>query len=162
MLSSNGTEYRLSIGDDGIPIIKNISGTTVWTGTSGGTGGDSGGDSGGDTDATWTSGVAYTLVPIAGGYISKTNGEVISDATWAYTDYMPCAGATRMTYDNNKYSSGYNAFYDINKTFISNFSMSTNAGLALEITVPENAAYFRISSNGENAVSRLTVIPYES
>ena len=155
MLSPNGTEYRLSIGDDGIPIIKNISGTTVWTGTSGGTGGDSGGD-----DATWTSGVAYTLVPIAGGYISKTNGEVISDATWAYTDYMPCAGATRMTYNNNNYSSGYNAFYDINKTFISNFSMSTNAGSTLEITVPENAAYFRISSNSEEAVSRLTVIPY--
>lgn len=161
MLSPNGTEYRLSIGDDGIPIIKNISGTTVWTGTSGGTGGDSGGDSGGD-DAAWTSGVAYTLVPIAGGYISKTNGEVISDATWAYTDYMPCAGATRMTYNNNKYSSGYNAFYDINKTFISTFSMPTNSGLALEITVPENAAYFRISSNSENAVSNLTVIPYES
>lgn len=161
MLSSNGTEYRLSIGDDGIPIIKNKSGTTVWSGTSGGTGGDSGGDSGGD-DAAWTSGVAYTLVPIAGGYISYTNGEVLSDATWAYTDYMPCAGAAKMTYTNNNYRSRYNAFYDTNKTFISSFEMSATGSLKMEITVPESAAYFRISSHNEATIANLPIIPYES
>ena len=78
MLSQNGTEYRLSIGDDGVPVIKNANGATVWSGTSGGSSGGGDDPGGGGTDTTWTSGVPYTLTIIADEYIIQSeNNEIV-------------------------------------------------------------------------------------
>lgn len=160
MLSPNGTEYRLSIGDDGVPVIKNANGATVWSGTSGGSsGGDTGG---GGTDTTWTSGVPYTLTIIADEYINKTSGAFETYAGWSRTDYTPCAGAARIIHTGNKYSSGYCAWYDINKNFISSFSISlSTTGNPQEIEVPADAAFFAMSTTSES-MNALTVTPYET
>lgn len=165
MLSPNGTEYRLSIGDDGVPVIKNANGVTVWSGTSGGSsGGDTGGDDagGGGTDTTWTSGVQYTLTIIADEYVNKTSGAFETYAGWSRTDYTPCAGAARIIHTGNKYSSGYCAWYDINKNFISSFSIGlSTAGNPQEIEVPADAAFFAMSTTTES-MNALTVTPYET
>ena len=163
MLSQNGTEYRLYIGDDGVPVIKNANGVTAWSGTSGGSsGGDTGGDDtgGGGTDTTWTSGVPYTLTIIADEYVNKTNGAFEAYAGWSRTDYTPCAGAARIVYVGNTYSSGYCAWYDINKNFISNFFISISAAdTPAEIEVPADAAFFAMSTTSE-AMNAMTVTPY--
>ena len=162
MLSPNGTEYRLSIGDDGVPVIKNVNGATVWSGTSGGSsGGDTGGDDtgGGGTGTTWNSGVPYTLTIIADEYVNKTNGAFEVYTGWSRTDYTPCAGAARITVTGVTYSGNYNAFYDVNKAFISAFGLDSN--ITSEITVPDNAAFFIISSSS-TSVANTVVTPYET
>ena len=155
MLSQNGTEYRISIGDDGVPVIKNANGATVWSGTSGGSSG------GGGTDTTWTSGVPYTLTIIADEYVNKTSGAFETFAGWSRTDYTPCAGAARITHTENAYSSGYCAWYDINKNFISNFVISVSTAPLKEIEVPANAAFFAMSTKSES-MNAMTVTPYET
>lgn len=173
MLSPNGTEYRLSVGNDGIPVIKNASRATVWSGTSGGSsGGDTGGgeDTGGDntggdntggggTDVGWTSGVPYTLTIIADEYIDKSNGKIVPYTSWSRTDYTPCAGVARLTVTGVTYSGDYNAFYDVNKVFISAFSLASSG--TAEITVPDNAAFFIISASSAS-VANTVVTPYET
>lgn len=164
MLSQNGTEYRFSIGDDGVPVIKNVNGATVWSGTSGGSsGGSTGGDDtgGSGTDTTWTSGVPYTLTIIADEYINKTNGAFETYAGWSRTDYTPCAGVARIAHTNNRYSSGYCAWYDINKKFISKFFMATSSSTPVEIEVPADAAFFAISAPNKQ-MNAITITPYET
>lgn len=165
MLSPNGTEYRLSIGDDGVPVIKNANGATVWSGTSGGSsGGDTSGDDagGGGTGTTWTSGVPYTLTIIADEYVDKITGAFKASTGWSRTDYTPCAGAVRITHSGNKYSSGYCAWYDINKNFISNFVIAVSSVLVpVEIEVPADAAFFTMSAPSEH-MNAITVTPYET
>ena len=158
VLSPNGTEYRLSIGDDGVPVIKNANGATVWSGTSGGSsGGDTGG---GGTDTTWTSGVPYTLTIIADEYVNKTSGAFEASAGWSRTDYTPCAGAARITHAGNAYSSDYCAWYDINKNFISKFSLAASPVTnPAEIEVPADAAFFVMSTKSES-MNAMTVTPY--
>ena len=165
MLSQNGTEYRLSIGDNGVPVIKNANGSTVWSGTSGGSsGGDTGGDDtgGGGTDTTWTSGVPYTLTIIAEEYVNKTSGAFETFAGWSRTDYTPCAGAARIVQAENKHSSSYCAWYDINKNFISSFDISASSATnPIEIEVPADAAFFAMSTDNAS-MNAMTVTPYET
>lgn len=163
MLSPNGTEYRLSIGDNGVPVIKNANGATVWSGTSGGSsGGDTGGDDpgGGGTDTTWTNGVPYTLTIIADEYVNQTSGAFETYAGWSRTDYTPCAGAARIVHTGNGRSSVYCAWYDINKNFISSFGISvSSAGNPEEIEVLADAAFF-VMSNQSEFMNAITVTPY--
>lgn len=154
MLSQNGTEYRLSIGDDGVPVIKNANGATVWSGTSGGSSG------GGGTDTTWTSGVPYTLTIVEDEYVNQTSGAFEAYAGWSRTDYTPCAGAVRITHIGNAYSSSYCAWYDINKNFISYFTISASTVTEpAEIEVPADAAFFAMSTESES-MNAMTVTPY--
>lgn len=162
MLSPDGTEYRLSITDGGIPVIKNLSGATVWSGNSGGsTGGDSGGDSGedsgGDTGGSdevgWVSGaeIAYTVT--ADEYVDRGTGKFVSEpGGYDRTDYIYCYDAGAVYYDGVQ--TNYAAFYDINKQYISGFAIGgVNGNYA---NIPENAAYFAISASTlDNAVIKL-------
>jgi len=171
--SPGGKEFRFSVGDGGIPVIRNASGMTVWTGSSGGTsGGDNGSDGGetggedtggedsggntGGTSGTWEHGVPYTFTPIEDEYFD--NGTIKAYSGWARTDYLPCAGAARLNFSGNKYNTAYNGFFDINKTFLSSFQVAHSA---TDVEVPENAAFFMYSSNSES-VNLCVITPYES
>ena len=160
LMALNGTEYRLTINNLGVPVIKNINGDIVFTCGTGGSssGGDAGGSEGGGAGDTkgWTNGVAYTLTNIENSYVTQT-GKIEAYNGWNRTDYINCAGASKITVSGITSSSNYNCFYDLNKNFISSFGTAAND--LNEISVPENACYFILSSS--NNYSTITVIPYE-
>ena len=85
----------------------------------------------------------YNYEWIDGGYIDNTNGNLVSNNNWKYTDFIKITDGVKSlgVFTTLEGSYSYNAFYDINKTFISNFSVNSST-----IDVPSNAAYFRISS----------------
>ena len=80
---------------------------------------------------------------IDGGYIDNTNGNLVSNNNWKYTDFIKIVDGIKSfgIFTTLEGSYSYNAFYDINKTFITNFSVNSST-----IDVPGNAVYFRISS----------------
>ena len=83
---------------------------------------------------------------IADSYIDNTNGNLVpyvAVPSWSATDFLEISG-------NKLYLAGisfngesgyYNAFYNENKQFISNFS--TNDSI---VTIPVNAKYIRLSN----------------
>lgn len=88
--------------------------------------------------------VNYHFDYIEGGYINSSNGELIEYDNWKYTDYIKITENINelICYTTLTGSYGYNAFYDVNKSFISSFRVDQN-----EIKIPSNAKYFRISNN---------------
>ena len=143
MLSKNGTEYRLSIGDDGVPVIKNANGATVWSGTSGGSsgGGDTGGDDPGSDTPTgeWASGaeVAYNLVE---GEWANADGSFVPYDGYSRTDFIYCYGAGHIYHSCFGNFSINIVFYGIDKKFV-----SSHNGYDAWTAIPENAAYVVIS-----------------
>ena len=85
----------------------------------------------------------YNYEWIEGGYIDNTNGNLVSNNNWKYTDFIKITDGVKSfgVFTTLEGSYSYNAFYDINKTFISNFSVNSST-----IDIPSNAVYFRISS----------------
>ena len=85
----------------------------------------------------------YKYEWLNGGYIDNTNGNLVNHDNWKYTDFIKIADGIKSlgAFTTLEGSYSYNAFYDINKTFISNFSVNSSV-----VNVPTNAAYFRISS----------------
>ena len=85
----------------------------------------------------------YNYEWIDGGYIDNTNGNLVSNNNWKYTDFIKITDGIKSlgVFTTLEGSYSYNAFYDINKTFITNFSVNSSV-----VNVPTNAAYFRISS----------------
>ena len=119
----------------------------------------SGGETGVSNESTWTDGVAYTFNPVNDTYI-ESNGAETAYNTWSSSPYLYCDGASQLVFtvllDSSMLSANndYNAFYDENKTFISRFSIAgignasvdgAEVGDTKEITIPVNAAYFRVS-----------------
>lgn len=148
MLSQNGTEYRLSIGDDGVPAIKNVNGVTVWSGTSGGSsggGGDPGGDNPGSDTPTgeWVSGaeVAYTLVD---GEWAKVDGSFVPYDGYSRTDFIYCYGAGHIYHSCSGNYSINIIFYGIDKKFV-----SCHDGYDAWTAIPENVAYVVMSFKTE-------------
>lgn len=116
-------------------------------------------ETGVSNESTWTAGVAYTFNPVNNTYI-ESNGAETAYNGWSSSPYLYCDGASQLVFtvllDNTKLSvnNNYNAFYDENKTFISKFSIAgignasvdgAEVGATKEITIPKNAAYFRVS-----------------
>lgn len=160
LLSSNGTEYRLTINDSGIPVVKDSSNKVIFTC---GTGGSS---SGGGTDIPGTpegeigkitSGVACDFEWTVGKAISDIDGSETNSPEWVVSKYLPL---TNINYLKCKNSTGgqqkFNAFYDSDKTFISSSSIEANTSYK---DIPENAYYVRISLSTVNK-DKLTIIPY--
>ena len=89
-----------------------------------------------------------------GGYIDNTNGNLVSNNNWKYTDFIKITDGVKSfgVFTTLEGSYSYNAFYDINKTFISNFSVNSST-----IDIPSNAVYFRISST-KNSNTTITNI----
>ena len=85
----------------------------------------------------------YNYEWIEGGYINNTNGSLVSNNNWKYTDFIKITDGVKSfgVFTTLEGSYSYNAFYDINKTFITNFSVNSST-----IDIPSNAVYFRISS----------------
>lgn len=84
---------------------------------------------------------------IDGGYISDTDGSVVSPYNnWSYTDYISLSniGALTELYTGGAGFSKYNAFYDSNKNFIS--SITVPKDVEYNIQIPSNAAYVRFSN----------------
>ena len=85
----------------------------------------------------------YNYEWIDGGYIDNTNGNLVNNNNWKYTDFIKITDGVKSfgVFTTLEGSYSYNAFYDINKTFISNFSVNSST-----IDIPSNAVYFRLSS----------------
>ena len=84
----------------------------------------------------------------SGKYISDSDGSEVSYDTWSCTDFIAVSGNTLNVYVTVDYGSGYNAFYDDNKEFISSF-IYTNS--VQTIDVPSGAKYMRISCDSRYA-----------
>lgn len=88
----------------------------------------------------------YTITWTDGGYIDKTNGNVISDGGWKYTDFIELKNNSALYIVTNKETGNeYNAFYDSNKKFIKNLYIDGYAYYSLTKGVPQNAKYVRLS-----------------
>jgi hypothetical protein len=105
----------------------------------------------------WEDGVPYEFTPIENEYFE--NGAIKQYNGWARTDYLPCAGVARLNFRGNTYTTGYNGFFDINKTYLGyGFDLGSTA---TDVTVPENAAFFMYSATSV-AVNQCVITPYAS
>ena len=161
LMALNGTEYRLTINNLGVPIVKNINGDIVFTC---GTGSSEGG---GDTPSTpivpegsWINGVAYSDFGwIDGYYVDKGDGQNVSNSLWSISEYMNCEGADYI--EGWCYSGSYNVFYDASKQFISCFDIGSMSGFKNTcVAIPTNVSYFRLS-NETSKLSNVNVTPYK-
>lgn len=113
----------------------------------------------------------YSITWTNGGYIDKTNGNVISDSGWHYTDYIELKNNSGLYVVTNKESDNeYNAFYDSNKNFIKNLYIKGYSYYSPIKDVPKNAKYVRLSCESfsfinlypsttvENLVDRVTTL----
>lgn len=108
----------------------------------------------------WVNGKAYKLSLINGAYINNGNGTVSTFEGWATTDYLNCGKARTLEITSSSStisSSSYNVFYDGNKEFISNFSITT---IPCNIEVPTTAQYVRISNKIED-MKNIVITPKE-
>lgn len=108
----------------------------------------------------WVSGKAYKLSLINGAYINNGNGAVSTFEGWATTDYLNCGKASTLEITSSSStisSSSYNVFYDGNKDFISNFSITT---IPCNIEVPTTAQYVRISNKTDD-MNNIVITPRE-
>ena len=161
--SETVTGYTLSgtIAEGNNTITVSYGGKTA-TFTVNGVAESGGGETGVSNESTWTDGVAYTFNPVNDTYI-ESNGAETAYTGWSSSPYLYCDGASQLVFtvllDSTMLSvnNNYNAFYDENKTFISRFSIAgignatidgAEIGAAKEITIPENASYFRVSHKG--------------
>ena len=100
----------------------------------------------------------YKLNYTVGGYISY--GKLISSpqSPWSYTDYIEIVNGLRgelfVTHKQNDSANRYNAFYDKDKNYISDFTIEVGADCQ-RITIPKNAKYIRLSWNGNKGVPTL-------
>ena len=96
--------------------------------------------------------VKYTYNYTEGGYISDTNGNVVTYDNWKYTDFILIDDNIKSlnVFTTLKGSYGYNAFYDANKKCISNFRVDVST-----VKIPTNAKYFRVSVTS-NAHTKIT------
>ena len=158
--SETVTGYTLSgtIAEGNNTITVSYGGKTA-TFTVNGVAESGGGETGVSNESTWTDGVAYTFNPVNDTYI-ESNGAETAYTGWSSSPYLYCDGASQLVFtvllDSTIISvnNNYNAFYDENKTFISNFSIAgignasadgAEIGATKEIIIPKNAAYFRVS-----------------
>lgn len=106
---------------------------------------------GGSSSPTPTPSVEYlidTSTFTTPGYIDKNNGSLVTSSGangWSATDFIAVNGDEVLKIASPINWDVYNAWYDSNQTFISNFQPSSYAGYNT-ITVPSNARYMRLSA----------------
>lgn len=103
---------------------------------------------GGKSDMNgWTDGVAYTDLTVVNNSYCTQNGQFISYNGWKRTEYVPCDGASSISFPKVGGAATnvvYNSFFSANHAPLENFRLSTTA--PVEIPVPSNAAYFAVSN----------------
>ena len=103
---------------------------------------------------TWVDGVAYSPLDWTDGYYIDSEGGIHAFDNDSLTGYMYCKGASTLsiTYGSSTYT--YSGWYDENKNFISQFGIPQTS-----LSVPTNAAYFRVCSQVSYKDS-VTIIPH--
>lgn len=101
-----------------------------------------------DENTAWVNGESYRIPIISGLSLNSANGQVTSteNAYYSGSDFINCYGASKLTFGGTwgtSSGSSYNCFYDAEKNYIRNFSIGGGPDVETEVTVPENAAYFR-------------------
>lgn len=86
---------------------------------------------------------------VIGSYVNPSNGSLMTNASYACSDYTDISDATQVTKKN---SLTYYAFYDNNKTFINVTNVNKNT-----INVPSNATYLRYSFLKANTDTEMLV-----
>lgn len=118
----------------------------------------------GDLDNVLVSNVDAKFT-IDGNYVDKNNGELVTDSTYEATDFIEIpALATGLKFDvtfKSPRSREYNAFYDENKKFITNFSYGNQITGIHEAHIPENAKYFRLSKHKTEVIINKTTTVYD-
>ena len=159
LLSSNGTEYRLTINDNGVPVIKDSSNTIIFTCGTG-----SGGSSGGDTPTTpdkpgeVTSGTPYSINWIENKSTDSSTGSEVDSTDWCLSQYLSVSDIDYIKYISKMGYIRFNSFYDINKKFISYFTVNPGSNF---IDIPENATYLRVSVQSSEK-EKLSIIPFKN
>jgi hypothetical protein len=82
------------------------------------------------------------------GYVMYNNGNIAANANYTHTDYVELQYQEKILVQCGfAYDAGI-AFYDIDKNYLDGFRASTNDfGEIVEIIVPDNTRYYRISKN---------------
>lgn len=111
----------------------------------------------------WVDGVPYSFEWVENKYIeNKDPGAEESYSGWNASPFLNCSGAGHINIHNGFFvSSGYNAWYDENKTWIDKFSVALGDS---SIAVPSNAVYFRVSYDASRASGdrTYTITPMEA
>lgn len=112
----------------------------------------------------WQSGVSYSnITTISGKKISSSTGEISSAEGWARTDFIPCAGASRLVFPKlyeTAMQADNAAFYTKGMERASGITLSLSG--EKEVSVPADAAFFAVSSETD-ALARLLsdgITPY--
>lgn len=104
----------------------------------------------------WTDGVAYTnLTIVENEYVAKGSGAIISYTGWNRTGYVPCDGASSITFPPLPETGGSaqsNAFYSANHDVVEK-GVSLSRTETVTINVPATATYFIISSDASALTS---------
>lgn len=115
----------------------------------------------------WTDGVAYTdLTIIENQYYQASDGSIKNYTDWNRTGYVPCNGASSITFAAMPQTSGgaggqSNAFFKEDKTWIQGITISKTEETT--VSVPENAYYFGISSEAAALATCIGngIVPHE-
>ena len=106
--------------------------------------------------------VAFT---VGDKYIDKDTGELVTGTTYEATDFIELpALATGLRFDvtfTSARSSEYNAFYDKDKKFLSNFEYGTQTSGICEAPILENAKYFRLSKHKTDVIINTITAMYD-
>lgn len=111
----------------------------------------------------WVDGVPYSFEWVENKYIAnKAPGDEAPYSGWNASPFLNCSGAGHINIHNGFFvSSGYNAWYDENQTWIDKFSVALGDS---SIAVPSNAVYFRVSYDASRASGdgTYTITPMEA
>lgn len=115
----------------------------------------------------WTDGVPYSFEWVENAYIeNRSPGGQKPYNGWKASPYLNCAGAGHLQIHNGfGTTTGYNAWYDENKTWINKFTVTVTATTGtVSIAVPSNAVYFRVSydTSGTAGDKTYTITPTEA
>lgn len=110
-------------------------------------------------EPTWTSGEAYTFTFVENEYVS--NGVFTAYSSWKRTDYVNCAGASKLTKTNASAATRYCAFYNAEKELMSVgvVALPDTTNGAADLLVPVGACYF-VASESNAYMDALVLVPY--
>ena len=92
----------------------------------------------------------YFLKLVKGEYVNSSNGSYVASPTWSRTEKTPCAGFDKIYFICSR-PNPYNAWYDKDGAFISNFNIpSAGTVPGASVNVPSNACYFALSNVTED------------